>query len=317
MIRATSCLVLVLALAFVCVVFDPEVFAKGDVRVVYEPMVAHLPSCQIADRIQKISILGSGPGADQRESSLTKLFMDRTEIRVVEPANLRSAMTGKIIEYRTGIAPEDAQALSQLLQIDHLVLFDIETAPHSAYRFGGRFYARMSLKIVNTLSGEVVFQSSRNVGSAIDDPRKYGYAQASELDSSLLRNAIAFSLDYELRYALGDTMLGWITKSGTNIVGALLVGCVADRAGIRPGDAIVGLNDTKISSGQDIASFFPKGRFKQGDEVLVKVERDGKIMECRVKFPVIPFRKGTGVDRLGAQGPEQDPGERSSGDRYF
>ena len=101
---------------------------------------------------------------------------------MVEPANLQSVLAGKIIEYHTGIAPADAQALSRMFQIDHVLLFDVEMAPHSAYRFGGKYYAIVNLKIVNTLNGEILFQASRNVGITYDDPHKYGYTQINELD---------------------------------------------------------------------------------------------------------------------------------------
>jgi hypothetical protein len=159
------------------------VFALREVPTKFDPVTASFPSHRIDDQMGRISIIGSGPNCDQIQSFLTKLFLERTEIKVVEPANLQSVLAGKIIEYHTGIAPADAQALSRMFQIDHVLLFDVEMAPHSAYRFGGRYYALVNLKIVNTLNGEVLFQTSRNFGITCDDPRKYGYPQINELNN--------------------------------------------------------------------------------------------------------------------------------------
>ncbi len=158
------------------------VFARREVPMKVDPLTASFPSHRIDDQMRRISIIGSGPDCDEMQSAFTKYFLERTEIKVVEPANLQSVLAGKIIEYHTGIAPSDAQALSRMFQIDHVLLFDVEMAPHSAYRFGGRFYAVINLKIVNTLNGEILFQASRNVGITYDDPRKYGYTQINELN---------------------------------------------------------------------------------------------------------------------------------------
>jgi hypothetical protein len=307
MVRVMRFLTLVFVAAVVLFSQEPSAFARRQVPTTLEPLVAAAPSYRIDDQIRRISIVGSGPGSGEIESGLTRLFMDRTDITVIEPANLRSVMAGRAIEYRTGIAPEDAQTLSRMLQIDHIVLFDVEMAPHSAYKFGGRSYARISLKIVDTRNGEVLLQLMRNVGIHIEDPRKYGYTHNLERDAPELRNGAMRSLVYELRYALGDVAVGWHGKTGTNVLTYVLVGSAADTAGLQAGDIIVGINDAKVSSEREIAAFFGRGKNKQGDEIVVKIERDGKTMERRMKFPLIPFRSGKKGDKLRDQGPVEEP----------
>jgi hypothetical protein len=295
-----------------CVLFlfqGSPVLAGRVVPITPDPVYAAFPAYRIDGHMEKISIIGSGPGSEELQSGLTKLFMERTEIRVVEPGNLQSVLAGKVIEYHTGIAPADAQALSRMFQIDHLLLFDVEMAPYSAYRFGGRDYALISLKIVNTMDGEVLFQASRNIGMRIDDPRKYGYTGNNEMDVPGLRYAAFASLAYELRYALGDVALGCSLGPGSNVVGQILVGSVGDRAGIQKGDAIVGINDTKISTEQDIVVLFNKKIIKQGDEITIKIEREGKVSERHVKFPIIPPRPGKKWDKEKGEGVEESPEE--------
>ncbi len=256
----------------------------------FEPVYASLPSYRIDNQLERISIIGSGPDYEQMQSGLTKLFTERTEIKVVEPANLQSVLAGKVIEYRTGISPSDAQLLSRMFQIDHLLLFDIEMAPYSAYKFGGRDYAVVNLKIVNTVDGEILFQASRNVGALIDDPRKYGYVVNNEQDAPRLRYAAFASLAYELRYAINDVVIGWVLKPGTNVISEVLVGSVADNDGIQKDDAIVRVNGTKVSNESEMNAYIRANRMKQGDEVTFTIERQGKTLEKRVKYPVIPQR---------------------------
>ena len=284
------------------------VFAGREVPMKVDPLIASFPSHRIDDQMRRISIIGSGPDCDEIQSVLTKSFLERTEIKVVEPANLQSVLAGKIIEYHTGIAPADAQALSRMFQIDHVLLFDVEMAPYSAYRFGGKYYALVSLKIVNTLNGEVLFQASRNVGITYDDPHKYGYTQINELDFPEPRRGAFNTLAHELGYALGAVPMGWFFKPGTNVITDLLIGSVADKAGIQKGDALVGINDTTISSQQDVTALFNMKSIKQGDEVVVKVERGGKVLERRVKFPVIPFLPQKKWEQGEKGAPDREPG---------
>ena len=64
------------------------VFARRDVPAKLDPATASFPSHRIDDQMRRISIIGNGPDSDEMESVLTKSFLERTEIKVVEPANL-------------------------------------------------------------------------------------------------------------------------------------------------------------------------------------------------------------------------------------
>ena len=65
---------------------------------------------------------------------------------------------------------------------------------------------------------------------------------------------------------------------------------MADNVGIQKGDAIVGINGTKVSNQSEIDVYSHAHRTSQGDEATIMVERQGKTLEKRVKYPVIPLR---------------------------
>jgi hypothetical protein len=291
--------------------FGRPAYNTRQVAVTMDPLYTSLPAYRIDNQMRRISIVGSGPDYERIQSALTKLFTERTEVKVIEPANLQSVLAGKIIEYQTGISPADAQLLSRMFQIDHVLLFDVEIAPYSAYKLGGKNYAVINLKIVNTVNGEILFQASHGAQATVDDPHKYGYGYVNETDLPGVRNAALASLAYELRYALNDAMMGWVLNPGTNVVGDVLVGSVADKAGIQKGDAIVGINDTKISTDQDILALANRKALKQGEEATIKMERNGKMSKRRVVFPVIPVRPQTKWDKQTEEGTEESPGDKS------
>ena len=89
-----SLLLLVLACTPFLLPVSP-VFAAQAVPTTLDTFHAVFPRYRIDNEMQRISIAGSGPGAAELESSLTKVFLERTDIKVVEPANVRSAMAGR------------------------------------------------------------------------------------------------------------------------------------------------------------------------------------------------------------------------------
>jgi predicted metalloprotease with PDZ domain len=186
-------------------------------------------------------------------------------------------------------------------------LFDVETAPHSAYRIGGRKYVVVNIKIVNTRNGEVLFQASSNFGVVYNDPRKYGYREISDGHAPTLTRGAYFVLSHQLAYAMGDVFAGLKFESGTNVVVETLAGSVSDGAGIKKGDKIIGINDKEVFAFRDFVALVDGKTIKQGDEVVVKIERDGKTMERRMKFPLIPFRSEKKGDKLRDQGPVEEP----------
>ena len=78
--------------------------------------------------------------------------------------------------------------------------------------------------------------------------------------------------------------------SGWTLISEVLVGSVADSGRIQKDDAIVGVNGTRVSSQPEIEAYLRAHKMKQGDEVIFTVERQGKTLEKRVKYPVIPQR---------------------------
>ena len=170
----------------------------------------------------------------------------------------------------------------KLTQYHHLLLFDIRVGPYAEYRFGGRAYCTVDLKIIDTKGGEILFQTSSDVGLRSKIP----LPPASV--SSLL-----FPLDpviYELKYALGDVALGLRFESvGSNKILAVMVDSAAYRAGFQKGDMIIGANTANISTQSDLEEFFRNSKIKQGDGVTFRIDRAGKILEQTVKFPVIPL----------------------------
>ena len=257
-------------------------------------LYANYPKYRIDNKVNKIGILGKGPGQSEISSGLTQLIMKSTNIKVVEPGNLQSVLGGKIIEYGTGLTTTESQALSQMLQIDHVILFEDKISPHRDYIYGGRAYNQIYLKIINTLNGEIIFQTASGVGMIYKDPRPYGYSSIDELSTSSMNqirygnfNCIAF----ELMYILGSVKIGvtFTNDLNQNLVYAVMVNSPADKAGIKEGDRIIEINGINIKNSSDYYNYLEKKTPKQGDVLKFKIERGGILRIVEVKFPVIPF----------------------------
>jgi len=292
-----SIVLLVIGLLISCSSGKEEVRKQGPKEEVpkqlqpeHDKVYARYPKYRIDDKIQKICIIGSGDGQNEVTYFFTKYFITNTNVKVVEAGNLQAILGGKIIEYGTGLSFSDSQALSQMLQIDHILLFEEKVSPHRDYQFGGKGFVTINLKIVNTLNGEVLFQSFGSIGLLMKDPRGYGYRKGNtEMPTNVvrsLRSACLYGMVYELSYAMGDFTVGIYPKHGGNIIGVTIVNSVADRAGVKIGDKIVEVNGKTIELQSDI----PRKGIKQGDDVKIKVERESKIIELNGKIPIIPFR---------------------------
>ena len=256
----------------------------------YDKVFATYPKYRIDDKMQKICIIGSGEGRSETTNLLTNFFMRETSVKIVEPGNLQAILGGKIIEYGTGLTHSESQALSQMLQIDHILLFEEKVSPHRDYEYGGRATVTINLKIVDTLNGEVIYQTVHSIGVNYKDPRKYGFTGVMEMPTyrvNDLRNGCFQSLSHELSYAMGRYFMGMLIKQTDDpIVQNTVVNSISDRAGIKIGDKIVEVNGKKIKHFSDI----PREETKQGDDVKLKVEREAKILEFDLKIPLIPFK---------------------------
>jgi hypothetical protein len=260
----------------------------------WDTLYASYPRYRIDSPIRKISIIGIGEGKIVISARLTSNFIEWTSpaIKVIEPGNLEAVLGGRIIEYGAGLTRDESQAISQMLQVDHLLLFDVKTSPHQNYIYGGRFEVRINLKIINTVSGEIVFQTSKSWGAHFPDPKPtYSHwAPVPSIDRA--RAACFVMVQFELRYALGEVVAGLIGfKRSPNYleVSSLLINSPADKEGIRKGDKIIEINGTKIRNRYEYEEYFKNlPRLpKQGNHLKMKLERDGRILEVVVKFPVI------------------------------
>jgi len=88
------------------------------------------------------------------------------------------------------------------------------------------------------------------------------------------------SLTKELAYLGAGNDHGALVYSPSLQQGlAVISGSSAEKAGIRIMDVIVGVNGEEVNSGQNLAYLI--SRYKEGDEVSLKIIRDGKEMEVK------------------------------------
>jgi hypothetical protein len=211
---------------------------------------------------------------------------------IVEPGNLESILRGRIIEFETGLTKDESQLLSHMLQIDHIVLFDEKISPHQEYYYGGRCYAQINLKIINTISGEIIFQSSKQWGIYFPDPRPT-FSHIGPRPSQEVLNPCERMVLAELLYAFGETATGLNPKvypsEGPFIVGKLLINSPAYKAGIKEDDKVLEIGGVGINSWDDYGSYIDNIRPEQGDTLKIKVKRAGKIFELDLEYPVIPM----------------------------
>lgn len=254
-------------------------------------LYAVYPKYRIDNKIERIVIIGNEPSLT---SILTSEFMEWTDIKIVEPGNLQAILGGAIIEYGTGLTQAQSQALSQMLQVSHILLFDEKISPHRDYIYGGRAENKINLKILNTLTGEIIFQASSNFGALYTDPRKYGYGYLQELPTSeanKFRIINAYIIGFKLGYALGLAPTGIIPSNEEGKVSLfnVLVDSPAYRAGIKKGDNILEVNSIRVNNLPEYINVIKRLRPKQGDIMQFKIKRQEQIMNFKVELPVIPF----------------------------
>lgn len=254
------------------------------------PFVVY-PKYRIDNKIKRICIIGVGTVQSEITPLLTKLIMEQSDVKVIEPGNLQAILGGKIIEYGTGLTPNESQVIAQMFQVDHILIFEEKLSPHGNYRFGGRAYDQINLKIVNTKSGVIIFQSTKNLGVKFKDPRPYGYTHIDEVAEVDIRGLSLVSILAELSYSLGSFKIGIQPENNKNqlIVLGIIENSPADRGGIKIGDKIIEINQIKVNNDKEYGNCLESLKPKQGDVLKFKLERDGKILDVEVKIPVIPF----------------------------
>ena len=261
-----------------------------DSQIRIDPLILTYPKYRIGHLIRKVTIIGFGENKETFTAFLTKYFIDYplSPIKVIESGNLEAILKGRIIEYSTGLTQEESRAISSMLQVDHIIFFNEKITPHQDYIYGGRCSTQISLKIIDTMSGEVIFQTIKEWGINFPDPRP-NFSYVSPEPSLRVSNTCMHMIAGELMYAMGEVKIGFLPKEETsNTIGNIMINSPAYKAGIREGDKLIEV------SGLNIASFLEyfnskENRYpKQGDTLLMKIERDGNISEVEVKYPIIP-----------------------------
>lgn len=263
-----------------------------------DSLYASYPNHRIDSSIHKICIIDNGKeGAHEIASMLRIVFMEviSPPIKILTPGTLKLFLNGKILDYEKGLTKAEAQAVSDLLQIDHILLFDEMRTPYEDYQFGGTFQVRIRLKIINASNSETIFQSGKTYGARYPDPRPnyHGWMPLSNTDINPLRAACMDMFEFELSYALGGVRAGWAVEkdlepSAPAVIGLTMKDSPAYRAGIRKGDTVVEVNGTSIQSFSDFNRVLSNSRIEQGDRVVVKVKRSGELLDLELEYPYIP-----------------------------
>jgi hypothetical protein len=259
-----------------------------------DPVYLTYPKYRIDHLVGKICIIGDGENKEYFSSRLIDIFMKNisTPIRVVEPGNLESMLKGRIIEYETGLTKEESQLLSQMLQIDHVLIFNEKHSPHQDYIYGGRYYAQISLKIINTISGEIIFQTVKRWGIFYPDPRPTFSSINAEPSENGFSRCTHMVLG-ELLYAFGGIYIGLVptidSPAGSFIIREPVINSPAYKAGFIEGDKILEISGISVNSYRSCLNIIESISPKQGSTLKIKLERKGKILELDVKFPLIPM----------------------------
>lgn len=263
---------------------------------VWDDIYVQHPDFRFDNVLNKIIVIGEGEGSSHIQSLLEQFFEDAPEIQVIEPGNLESIMGGAKLGYDTSFTPEQVQAISQVLHVDHILFFKTGVSPHLAYRYGGKASAEIKMKMVDPVSGEILFSESSNLGVSFPDVRIYGYSERNELSPGnrrgLLSNAYA-PLKYYLYYAIGKAV-SFLQPVDDNLVfyHDPPFGSPAYNAGIRQGDKIIAYNGNEVANEAEIDFIGRNNPIEQGSTRKVTIKRGSNILELEMEYPVIqPYSK--------------------------
>lgn len=172
-------------------------------------------------------------------------------------------------------------ALDREVQVDSgtgysITMFQISAAVNSG-NSGGPVYNEYG-EVIGIVSAKYMSTGTEGLGFAIpiDD--------AMDIASDLI----------SVGYVTGKAQLGVTVQTMTNanaeyygvragaFVFTVTPGGAADRAGIKPGDIITMLNDTVVTSSDDLKSALSD--YRAGDTVTMQIYRDGENLEISVTF---------------------------------
>ena len=140
---------------------------------------------------------------------------------------------------------------------------------------GGLFNANGELiGIVNAKSS---YSEAEGIGFAIPINSAMSIAQELIQNGSVARPALGVKI-YDVKDAATAQQLG-VSNTGVYVV-ELTAGGGAEAAGVQVGDRIIAVDDTAVSSTNDIKSYLKDKNV--GDTVNLQVERDGKVQTLAV-----------------------------------
>jgi len=261
------CSTVIFLLFFVGLVSCQSRLERAQSQIKRDTIHATYPKHRIDNLIKKICIIGTGEGVDHISSRLTEQIMrSPSNIEVVEPGNLDAIIGGRILEYKAGLTRDEALALSQLVQVDHMLYFDAKTTPYRDYKYGGSVSVRIALKIVDTRNGNITYQLTKVWSMTYPPADRFFWAPVPDAD---LYHALSNLVSFDLSNAIGLAQDGIAFKRDTAgaVVWATFIGSPGERAGIREGDKLVEYNGIPIRSFTDARNFWRTTPVKQGETV--------------------------------------------------
>lgn len=140
---------------------------------------------------------------------------------------------------------------------------------------GGLFNANGEL--IGVVNAKSSYSEAEGIGFAIPINSAMSIAQELIQNGSVARPALGVKI-YDVKDAATAQQLG-VSNTGVYVV-ELTAGGGAEAAGVQVGDRIIAVDDTAVSSTNDIKSYLKDKNV--GDTVNLQVERDGKVQTLAV-----------------------------------
>ena len=186
-------------------------------------------------------------------------------------------------------------ALSRTITIEdqEMTLLQTDAAINPGNSGGGLFNAKGEL--IGIINAKVAATATEGLGFAIpvnsakqviSDLMDKGYVSGRAYLGVYTQNVAVQSdgMDGRSDNGVGDLFgFGQMQDVETRVqVAQLVVGGAAEKAGIQAGDLIMQVDDTKITTGSELAQAI--GEYKAGDVANIKLQRDGKELDVTVTF---------------------------------
>ncbi len=186
-------------------------------------------------------------------------------------------------------------ALSRTITIgnEEMTLLQTDAAINPGNSGGGLFNAKGEL--IGIINAKVAATATEGLGFAIpvnsakqiiSDLMDKGYVSGRAYLGVYTQNVAVQSdgMDGRSDNGVGDFFgFGQMQNVETRVqVAQIVVGGAAEKAGIQAGDLILQVDDTKITTGSELAQAI--GEYKAGDVATIKLQRDAKELSVTVTF---------------------------------